>query len=79
MTINASKVHIRSSSPAAARMRLYRKRRRRGLQYVRVPLHVTEVDSFIRMGLLKEEQRQDPEWLQTAVLSLIYRALEDGT
>ena len=58
-------------------MRHYRKRRRQGLQYVRIPLHVTDVDSFIRMGVLKEEQRHDTEWLQTAVLSLIYRAQED--
>ena len=29
------------------------------------------------MGLLKEEQRQDVEALQTAVLGLVYRVLED--
>jgi hypothetical protein len=67
------------SATAAERMRLYRKRRRQGLQYVRIPLHVTEVDRFIRMGLLRKEQRQDPEAVQTAVVSLIYRALEDAT
>lgn len=64
---------------AAERMRLYRKRRRQGLRYVRIPLHVTEVDSLIRMGLLEKEQRHDPERLQTAVLGLIYRVLEDAS
>jgi hypothetical protein len=62
---------------AAERMRLYRKRRRHGMRYVRVPLHVTEVDSLVRIGLLKEDQRQDPEAVQTAVMGLIYRALDD--
>jgi hypothetical protein len=65
-------------SAAANRMRAYRKRRRQQLQYVRILLHVTEMDSLIRMGLLKEEQRHDPDAVQTAVIGLIYRALEDG-
>jgi len=39
------------------RMRLYRKRRRDGMQYVRIPLHVTDIDGLIRMRLLKEERR----------------------
>jgi hypothetical protein len=60
-------------------MRLYRKRRRQGLQYVRIELHVTDVDSLIRVGLLKEQQRQDPEAVQAAVTGLVYRALEDAT
>jgi hypothetical protein len=36
----------------------------------------TSTRSF-RMGLLKEDQRQDVEALQTAVLGLLYRAEED--
>jgi hypothetical protein len=39
----------RSSSPAAQRMRLYPKQRRLGLLYVRIPLHVTDIDALIRM------------------------------
>jgi hypothetical protein len=66
-------------STAAERMRLYRKRRRDGMRYVRVPLHVTDIDALIRMRLLKEEQRQDAEALQAAVLSLVYRACEEAT
>ena len=34
-------------------------------------------DALIRMGLLKEDQRQDPKALQKAVLGLLYRAEED--
>ena len=57
---------------AAERMRLYRKRRRQGLQFVRIPLHVTEIDALIRIGRLKEDSRTDAEVLQAAVLSLVY-------
>ena len=64
-----------SHAPAVARMRAYRKRRRGGLQYVRVVLHVTDIDALIRQGSLKEEQRQDPEAIQAAVMDLIYRTL----
>jgi hypothetical protein len=67
----------RSSSTAALRMRRYRKQRRQGLRYVRIPLHVTDIDALIRMGLLKEDQRDDLEALQTAVLGLLYRAEDD--
>jgi hypothetical protein len=37
----------------------------------------TDVDALIRMELLKEDQRQDPEALQTAVPGLLYRSEED--
>ena len=33
-----------------------------------------DVDAFIRLGLLKEDQRQDEEALRTAVMTLVYRA-----
>jgi hypothetical protein len=36
-------------------------RSRQGMQYVRIALHVTEIDTLIHMGLLKEEQRQDAD------------------
>ena len=66
-----------SSSPAAQRMRRYRKQRRQGLRSVRILLDETDIDALIRMGLLKEDQRQDPKALQKAVLGLLYRAEED--
>ena len=67
----------RSSSPVAVRMRRYRKRRRQRMRYIPIPLHVPEIDALVRMRLVKDEQRQDVEALQTAVLTLVYRAIED--
>ena len=67
----------RSSSPAAQRMRRYRKHRKQGLRYIPIPLHETDIDALICMRLLKEDQRQDVEALQTAVLGLLYRAEEN--
>ena len=67
----------RSSSPAAQRMRRYRKQQKQGLRSVRILLDETDVDAFIRLGLLKEDQRQDEEALRTAVMTLVYRAEDD--
>ena len=67
----------RSSSPAAQRMRRYRKHRKQGLRSVRILLDQTDIDALIRMKLLKKDQRQDVEALQTAVLSLVYRVQEN--
>ena len=67
----------RSSSPAAQRMRRYRKRRSQGLRSVRILLDQTDIDALIRMKLLKKDQRQDVEALQTAVTGLVYRVQED--
>jgi hypothetical protein len=58
-------------------MRHYRKQRRQGLRSVRIQLDETDIDALIRMRLLKEDQRQDVDALQTAVLGLVYRAQED--
>jgi hypothetical protein len=60
-------------------MRQYRNRRRHGLRYVRVALHVTDIDGLVQMRLLKEEERQDAEAIQTAVLGLVYREYEKVT
>jgi hypothetical protein len=58
-------------------MRRYRKQRRQGLRSIRILLDETDVDAFIRLRLLKEDQRQDEEALRTAVMTLVYRAEED--
>ena len=60
----------------AERMRLYRKRQRQGLQYVRILLHVTDIDGLIHLGFLKDDQRTDVDALQAAVLGLVYRETE---
>jgi hypothetical protein len=67
MNTDPAQVKARSSSPAAERMRLHRKRRRDGMRYVRIPLHVSEIDTLIRLGLLQKEQREDAQALQGAV------------
>ena len=69
----------KAPTSTAERMRLYRKRRGQGLQFVRIPLHVTEIDKLLRLGLLREEQRQEQEALRAAVLSLVRQALDDDT
>jgi hypothetical protein len=68
-----------STSSAAKRMRLSRKRRREGTHFVRVQLDSTDIDDFIRLRLLRRAQRQDTEALQVAVRALIYRVLEGAT
>jgi hypothetical protein len=71
-----AKLRTPSPTPAAVRMRRYRKERRMELRWLRIPLHVTDIDAFVRLGLLKEEERQDEEALRAAVMSLVYRAGE---
>ncbi len=58
---------IRSPTPAAERMRQYRKRRHRGMLCVRVRLHVTEIDSLIRWKYLLPAHRDDRNEIQAAV------------
>jgi hypothetical protein len=70
-------VPIHSTSPAAERMRLYRKRRRRGIHSLRTSLHVTQIDGLIRKGFLEQEDRGDLEALQRAIDALISTALDD--
>ena len=76
MSTEPGQVRARSPSPEAERMRLYRKRRREGMRYVRIPLHVTKIDDLFRLGFLRGEQCQDPEVLQMAVLGIIYGVLD---
>ena len=75
MRTEPGQVRARSSSPEAERMRLYRKRRREAMRYVRIPLHVTEVDALVRLGFLRGELCQDLEALQAAVMGIIYGVL----
>ena len=72
-----AKLRTPSPTPAALRMRRYRKERRQGLRWLRIPLDVTDINAFIRLGFLKEDEREDEEALRTAVMSLVYRAQDD--
>ena len=76
MSTEPGQVRARSSSPEAERMRLYRKRRREGMRYVRISLHVTEIDDLVRLGFLRGEQCQDPKALQAAVMGIICGVLD---
>jgi hypothetical protein len=62
----------------AERMRLFRQRRRRGIHYVRIPLHVTEIDGLLHspIGRSKDDPRTDTEVLQAAISTLVFRALD---
>jgi hypothetical protein len=77
MTTEFTQEAAGSSSRTAKRMRLYRKRCREGIQLVRIPLRVTEIDDLVRMGRLEEDQRHDAEALQAAVLGLFHIAMEE--
>jgi hypothetical protein len=46
---------------------------------VRIELHATEIDTLVRMRLLTQEQRQDHQALQTAILGIVHAALEDSS
>ena len=69
----------RSSSPAAQRMRRYRKHRKQGIRSVRILLDKWDIDALIDMRFLKEDQRQDVKALPKALLGLLYRAEENLT
>ena len=59
-------------SPAAARMRLHRQRRRQGLRCLTIELRETEIDVLIGKGLLHSEMRHDPY----AVCAALYAHLD---
>ena len=75
MGTEVEKLASRSSSRAAERMRLYRKRRRGGLLYVRVPLYVKEIDMLIERGLLEARNSTDRKAISTAICDLLAELL----
>ena len=66
-----------SSTRVAERMRLSRQRRRQGIQYARIPLHVTEIDELVLLELLNEEHRQNPAALGEVVVKLFRRMMDE--
>jgi hypothetical protein len=63
-----------SQSPAE-RMRLYRKRQRRGERCVRIPIGPAEIDRLIEKGYLGPGEREDLDALEFAASSFISDAL----
>ena len=58
---------VRSPSPAAARMRRHRERRRDGLRWLTIELRETEIDVLISNGLLMREARNEARAIIEAV------------
>ncbi len=61
-----------SISDAALRMRAHRRRRKRGLRCITIEVRGAEVDALVREGLLKIENRGDPD----AILVSLYAYLD---
>jgi hypothetical protein len=64
-------VLIRTPSPAAERMREYRRRRRYGLLSIRIRLASAYIDALIKKSYLKPEHRGDRNEIAIAVGDLI--------
>ena len=62
-------------SPAAERMRQHRERRRQGLRCLMIEISETEIDGFVRMGLLNPELRDDAEAVSVALYEHLSRTL----
>ncbi len=67
-----------SISPAAARMRLYRERRRNKLRCVTIELRDSEIGALVRHGLLKPEARSRPNEIVRALYGFLDRTLGRG-
>lgn len=59
MATEHSDIGRKAASSGAARMRLYRRRRREGLRCVTIQLHEAEVEALVRKEWLKPETRND--------------------
>jgi hypothetical protein len=64
-----------SRSPAAARMRLHRERRRQGLRCLMIELRETEIDVLIGKGLLSSTTRDDPHVVRQALYAHLDQTL----
>jgi hypothetical protein len=66
---------VHHPSPAAARMRLHRDRRRRGLRCLTIELRETEIEALIRKRLLNGQTRNDPGAICDALYALLGQTL----
>ena len=72
MNTDAPGVPLRSPTTAAERMRLYRRRRRRGRRPFKVELDVADIDALVKRGYLDPKERDDLSaiaWAATGFLS----------
>lgn len=75
MSPEPKKMPALSSAPAAERMRLYRKRRRRGMRCLRIQIHVSEIDALIRKKYLDQQSRDDLKAVEYAIRTAVLAAL----
>ena len=68
----------RSPSPAAERMREYRRRRRYGLLSIRVRVARVLIDALIKRRYLKPEDRDDRNEIAIAVGDLIAETIQNS-
>jgi hypothetical protein len=72
-TIDSARATGRAARKAAAeRMRRCRARRRAGYRCLTVEIHDTEVDGLVQHGLLRVDDRNDPD----AILAAVYDHFE---
>jgi len=62
-------------SAAAERMRRHRERRRDGLRCLTIEIRDSEIDSLVRMGLLRPEIRNDANAIVEAIYAHFDRTL----
>ena len=79
MDTDAPVAPLRSPSPAAERMRAFRKRRRQGMHSIRITIHVTQINKLIRKGFLSQEDRGDLNALEWAIDGVISTVLDETT
>ena len=75
MSPEPKKMPALSSAPVAERMRLYRKRRRRGMRCLRIQIHVSEIDALIRKKYLDQQSRDDLKAVEYAIRTVVLDAL----
>jgi hypothetical protein len=76
LTVTPPATKPAARSPAAERMRLHRERRREGLRCLMIELRETEIDTLVRMGLLKIEMRNDATAITEALYAHFDRTLD---
>ncbi len=65
-------------SPAAERMRAYRKRRREGMRCVTLDLREREIDRLVEFGYLRQDDREDPNEVLLAMYPFLDRSALGG-
>jgi hypothetical protein len=77
MSTETEKIPARSPSPAAERMRRFRRRRRNGMVCVRVQLGVADVDALVTKRYLNPKKREDLSAVAEAADGFLSDALQD--